>query len=299
MEILDGVTLQTADCLDAMPTLPNGSVGMVLTDLPYGTTYAPWDSVIPLDRLWSEWRRLLRPNGVVVMTASQPFTSVCVMSNLKEFRCEWVWDKTYPTNFPNAKKQPLKIHESVLVFSEELAFYNPLMVEGELNHAQGKGTLRHESELRQGMARTIDDQSGMKYPKSILTFPKHSSSAKWHSSQKPVELFEYLIRTYSKEGELVLDCCAGSGTTGIAAYQANRRSLLIEKDPKAAASITDRFRTPGEVGDRRTDNDFRETVLEADVSAWTKARRQSLREKISDRESSKNLFDVLMGMPDE
>lgn len=239
-ELAPNVQLWTGDCLDVMPQMADGSIGLVLTDLPYGTTYASWDALIPFEPLWKEWKRLLRPNGAVVMTASQPFTSTCVMSNPKWFKCEWIWDKAYPTNFANAKRQPLKIHESVLVFGKGQTTYNPQMTKGVPNHKQGTSKT-NTSELRLIQKRVADDLSGMKYPQSIIKVPRHSSACKWHSTQKPVELFEYLIRTYSVEGDIVLDCCAGSGTTGIAGLRSGRKTYLIEKKPEQANLIRARF----------------------------------------------------------
>jgi site-specific DNA-methyltransferase (adenine-specific) len=246
-EVAPNIQFWAEDCLTAMTRVPSGSVSLVLTDLPYGTTYAPWDSTLPLDVLWAEWKRILKPRGAVVMTTSQPFTSVCVSSNLKWFRCEWVWDKAYPTNFANAKKQPLKVHESVLVFGEGQTTYNPQMTQGKPNHKQGKSKT-NQSELRLISKRVEDDLSGLKYPKSIISVPRHSSYCKWHSTQKPVELFEYLIRTYSNPGEMVLDCCAGSGTTGIAAFRTGRPAIIMENDPEYIEAIRARFRLPEELG---------------------------------------------------
>lgn len=238
------VELWAGDCLLRMKEVPSRTVSLVLTDLPYGTTYAPWDSVLPFDQLWSEWKRFLKPGGAVVMTASQPFTSVCVTSNLPWFRCEWIWDKVYHSNFANAKRQPLKSHESVLVFSEKQPTYNPQMTKGVPNHGQGKST-ENKSSLRLIDKRAPDNLDGMKYPKSIQTFARHSSACKLHKTQKPVELFEYLVRTYSNPGELILDCCAGSGTAGQAAINSGRRVILMENDPESLRTIRERFELAG------------------------------------------------------
>lgn len=239
------------DCLSVMREIPPGSVDMVLADLPYGTTYAPWDSVISLDRLWPALRRVAKPKAAMIFTASQPFTSVFVCSNIKEFRVEWIWDKVNGANFANANKQPMKTHESVLVFASGQPAYNPQKTRGRPNHVQGKNARSRNCETQLIKERVADDLSGLKHPKSIqsdealegvvVTFPKHSSQSKLHSTQKPVDLFEYFIRTYSREGETVLDCAAGSGTAGEAALRCGRRAILIDNDLKCIATMRERF----------------------------------------------------------
>lgn len=228
-----------ADCLNVQPGLPDKSVDCVMTDLPYGTTYAPWDSVLPLEILWREWARLLKPGGAIVLTASQPFTSALVMSNPRWFRCEWIWDKVNAANFANANKQPLKSHESVLVFGERQTTYNPQKVAGAKNHVQGRSTV-NASETRLINGRVADDLSGMKYPKSIQTFPKHSSQCGLHPTQKPVELMRYLVLTYTNPGDVILDPCCGSGTTCVAAKEEGRHYIGIEKEHKYADSAKQR-----------------------------------------------------------
>src|SRR5487761_1077945 len=239
------VEIYEADCLHFMAYAPAASVDLVLTDLPYGTTYAPWDSVIPLDDLWTAWLRVLKPKGAIVLTASQPFTSQLVMSRPKLFRCEWIWDKVNGANFANANRQPLKVHESVLVFGEGQTTYNPQKTQGKPTHVQGKMAKERNCETQRISKRAADDLSGLKFPKSIQTFPKHSSQLRPHSTQKPVELFEYLIRTYSNHGDTVLDCCAGSGTTGEAAMRCGRRALLVDNDPGCIKIINNRMGSIG------------------------------------------------------
>ncbi len=229
------------DCLQRMASMPSESVALVLTDLPYGTTYAPWDSPLPLNELWAAWLRVLRPKGAVILTASQPFTAQLVMSQPKLFRCEWIWDKANGANFANANKQPLKVHESVLVFAYGQPTYNPQKTMGKKNHVQGSRAQARNCETQLISERGADDLSGLKFPKSIQTFPKHSSQLRLHSTQKPVELFEYLIRTYTNEGETVLDCCAGSGTTGEAAVRCGRHAVLIDIDPGCIKIMNDRL----------------------------------------------------------
>lgn len=219
---------------------------MILCDLPYGTTACSWDSVLPFDRLWTEYWRIAKPNAAVVLTASQPFTSALVMSATREFRYSWVWDKISVTGFANAKKQPLRHIEDCLVFYKKPPVFNaqnliPLnklrknsasvggaTVKGE-HLSNGRGSLRTA-----GLERT---QEFTNYPRQRLEIGREKG---FHPTQKPVALFEYLIRTYTNEGDLVLDNCAGSGTTAVAAENASRRWICIERDPDYYAKAVDR-----------------------------------------------------------
>lgn len=221
------------DCLELMAKIPDGTVDMILADLPYGTTSCRWDVIIPFEPLWAEYRRIIKPNGAIVLTASQPFTSALVMSNPDWFRYEWIWDKKNPTMFALANKQPLKYHENILVFYGKQPTYNPIKWQGKKNHGDQSAGQMNWSESRGAIRRVPTDiVSGMKFPRSIIEIEKHSSQCGLHPTQKPVALFEYLIRTYTNEGDLVLDNAAGSGTTAIAAINTKRRYLLIEKDEK-------------------------------------------------------------------
>lgn len=223
--------LYYGDCLDIMPQLNDTVADVIIADLPYGTTYCSWDSIIPLDKLWLQYNRLIKGNGAKVFTSNQPFTTTLIHSNLECFKYEWVWNKEHASNFANSKKQPLKQHENVLVFSKGQPPYYPIKVQGKPNHKQGKSKT-NVSETRLISERVEDDLSGMKYPKSILHFPKHSSQCGLHPTQKPVDLMCYLIRTYSKEGDVVLDNTMGSGTTGVACLQTGRKFIGIENDQK-------------------------------------------------------------------
>lgn len=194
-----------------------------------GTTYCKWDSVIPLDKLWEQYKRLIIGNGALVFTASQPFTTTLIQSNLEWFKYCWVWDKENPSNFANAKKQPLKQHEDIVVFSKGQSPYYPIRTPGKVNHKQGKSK-KNISETRLISERVADDLSGLKYPKTILYFPKHSSQCGLHPTQKPVTLLRYLVETYTRPGEVVLDNVMGSGTCGISALQTGRKFIGIEKD---------------------------------------------------------------------
>ncbi len=213
------------DCLSAMTTLPDASIDMVMCDLPYGTTACKWDAVIPFEPLWAEYKRVTKPGAAIVLTASQPFTSLLVTSNLNAFRYQWVWQKERPSNPQLAKIQPLKMHEDILVFANGKTPYNPQglveIPEAERKvHTPEKNTLGH-------CKRKPYVQTHTGYPKSILTFP---SERGLHPTQKPVALMEYLIRTYTNEGDTVLDNTMGSGTTGVACMNTGRDFIGIERD---------------------------------------------------------------------
>lgn len=233
------VDLRQGDCLEILPTIEAGSVDMVLCDLPYGTTQNNWDSIIPLDRLWAEYWRVVKPNGAVVLTAAQPFTSALVMSCLAYFKYQWVWEKSIATGFLNAKKQPLRAHEDVLVFHRKQPTYNPQMIE----RAERKVSRRVGTKTpNYGKAdkETFYDSTA-RYPRSVQQFASRTDAEKGHPTQKPVALMEYLIRTYTNEGETVLDNTMGSGTCGVAARNTNRNFIGIERDEAYFAIASDRI----------------------------------------------------------
>jgi DNA modification methylase len=225
------IELHLGDCLEIMDSIPDGLIDLVLCDLPYGVTSLRWDVIIPFEPLWAHYRRLLKPRGAVVLTASQPFTSMLVMSNPKWFRYEWIWEKTTGTGFLDAKRKPLKCHESACVFYRKQPTYNPQRWQGEPNHSTGRnaGRDRDRSVYRGGYKLYVSDVSGMKYPRSVIRFGKHSSTERLHKTQKPVALMEYFIRTYTNEGDTVLDNAMGSGTTGLACLNTGRNFIGIEK----------------------------------------------------------------------
>lgn len=229
--IARNATLYHGDCLDVMTRIPSGSIDLILADLPYGTTECKWDAVIPFEPLWKEYRRVSKSNAAIVLTASQPFTSALIASNYDMFKYNWVWDKGNPTNVGNAKRQPMKYHEDIVVFYASQCVYNPIKWRGKPNHSQGK-SLKRISEALGTMGRIADNNNGLKYPKSIISIHKHSSHGGFHPTQKPVALMEYLIKTYTNEGETVLDNTMGSGTTGVAALNTGRRFIGIERDPE-------------------------------------------------------------------
>ena len=226
------------DCLEIMPSIPDKSIDMILCDLPYGTTACKWDTVIPLEPLWSEYKRVIKKNGVIVLTASQPFTSLLVMSNIKMFKYEWIWEKEQGVNFQLCKHQPLKVHEDILVFGGKVSYQPQGLIESNIiksNKFKG-GNLGHLSSEK---LRGEYTQRYGNYPKTVIRLNRDRGL---HPTQKPVALFEYLIKAYTNEGDLVLDNCAGSGTTGVACQNLNRNYILIEKEPKYYDIILKRLR---------------------------------------------------------
>jgi len=219
--------LRLGDCLEILPTIPSGSVDLVLCDLPYGTTQNKWDSVIPLDRLWAEYWRVVKPNGAVVLTAQPPFDKVLGASCIRHMKYEWIWEKPKATGHLNAKKQPMKAHENALVFYRQQCTYNPQKTEGEPYKPNGGASKLDNygsfSAVREG------SEDGSRYPRSVLRF-KHETNPV-HPTQKPVALMEYLIRTYTNPQETVLDNTMGSGTTGVACRNTGRDFIGIERDP--------------------------------------------------------------------
>ena len=222
--------LMQGDCLERMKEIPDGSVDMVLTDPPYGTTACKWDTVIDLEAMWSELKRITKPNGAIVMTANQPFTSRLVMSNPKMYRHQWVWDKATISNPMQARYQPLRQHEDVLVFGVKRPNYNPQKTDMHLE--------RKWRQAKQHTDAAIPASEGAKgvvrgrYPKTIQRFNAAKFEGRTaHPTQKPVALMEYLIKTYTDEGDTVLDFTMGSGTTGVACVNTGRNFIGIELDP--------------------------------------------------------------------
>jgi site-specific DNA-methyltransferase (adenine-specific) len=224
--------LLLGNCLELMPKLPDKCVDMILCDLPYGTTACKWDTVIPFEPLWKEYKRLCR--GAIVLTASQPFTSALVMSNVGMFKYELIWQKTLPVGHLNAKKQPMRSHENILMFGKTNV-YNPQKTEG---HNRKVATTRYNKTAEVDSAYGVERRdtfydSTERYPTSVhLCGNADRSKENYHPTQKPVALFEYLIKTYTNEGMLVLDNCIGSGTTAVACENLNRRWVGMEQEEK-------------------------------------------------------------------
>ena len=211
-----------------MNNIEDKSIDMILCDLPYGTTRNKWDSIIPLDKMWEQYERIIKDNGAIVLTAQTPFDKVLGSSNLKMLKYEWIWDKKLGTGHLNAKKMPMKRHENVLIFYKKLPTYNPQMTDGE-PYDKGFG---YGDSSNYGKQKAVShvNTSGKRYPVSIIEFSNANRRGIVHPTQKPVALFEYLIKTYTNKGETVLDNCFGSGTTGVAAINTNRNFIGIEKE---------------------------------------------------------------------
>lgn len=225
------------DCLEVMKDFSEGSIDMILCDLPYGITKNKWDVIIPFDTLWEQYNRIIKDDGAIVLTSAQPFTSMLVMSNIKMFRYDLVWEKSTPSGFMNAKKMPLRAHDNILVFYKRLPTYNPLKIMTTTPSFK-KGT---QSRLSSNYGKFMPTgefgyKDGSRFPRSIFSVKIESSffdsskdgKRRVHPTQKPVGLFEYLIKTYTNEGDIVLDNCIGSGTTAVAARNTKRNFIGIE-----------------------------------------------------------------------
>lgn len=224
--------LLCGDCLELMKDIPDGSIDMILCDLPYGTTTCKWDTVIPFEPLWEQYNRMLKRNGAAVLFSAQPFTSALVMSNLRNFKYEWVWEKTLPKGHLNAKKMPMRAHENILVFYRKPPVYNPQMTHGhkrKIAHTrytrESNGDSCYGAERRDTQYDSTD-----RYPRDVQVFSNGDQTNKLHPTQKPVELCEYMIRTYTNPGEVVLDNCMGSGSTGVACMNTGRQFIGMELD---------------------------------------------------------------------
>ena len=228
------------DCLKVMRDIKSESIDMILCDLPYGTTQCKWDSIIPFDRLWLQYKRIIKERGVIVLTSAQPFTSALVMSNVDMFKYNWVWNKVRGVGHLNAKKRPMMATEDVCVFYKNFGTYNPQMRE------RKKPRLSKNQPTQEVYGKSQEDFVGeiltQKYPINLITFSKSDQKDfLLHPTQKPVELFEYLIKTYTNEGDLVLDNCIGSGTTAVACINLNRNFIGIELDEDYHKIATDRI----------------------------------------------------------
>jgi len=227
----DYVTIYNGDCLKLMTDIPDGSIDAIITDPPYGTTACKWDSVIPFDLMWEQLNRIIKPNGAIVLTASQPFTSALVMSNIKMFKYEWIWKKTKATGFFDAKKRPLNDYEDVLVFFNKQPVYNPQMTKAEKVYKRGF-VKRKKSDCYGEEKDFKQKETGLRYPKRIIEVGNANTKDIVHPTQNPVALMEYLIKTYTNENETVLDFTMGSGSTGVACKHLNRKFIGIEKEER-------------------------------------------------------------------
>lgn len=221
------ISIKQGDCLELMKEIPDGSIDMILCDLPYGTTRNKWDSVIPLDKLWEQYERIIKDNGCIALFAQTPFDKVLGASNLKLLKYEWIWQKDNGTGFLNAEKMPLKLHENILIFYKKPPVYNPQMRKGFKPYSQksGRGSSNYGEQVK-----VITNNNGDRYPVDVIDFKRDKD--KLHPTQKPVALLEYLIKTYTNEKETVLDNCMGSGSTGIACQNTNRNFIGFELNEK-------------------------------------------------------------------
>jgi site-specific DNA-methyltransferase (adenine-specific) len=238
-DLLNKVT--QGDCLEVMKDIPDKSVDMILCDLPYGTTQCKWDSLIPFDVLWEQYRRVIKDNGAIVLTAAQPFTSALIMSNIKDFKYSWTWNKSRASNHLNARKQPLRVTEDIVVFYKKQCIYNPQLRDLEKKNIRyTEGTYTQTNRTYGKTKETYERNSGREiplekgYPLNLLNITQVGTygNKRQHPTQKPVELFEYLINTYTNECDVILDNCIGSGTTAVAAINTGRQFIGIEREPE-------------------------------------------------------------------
>lgn len=221
--------LRQGDCLEVMKSIPDKSIDAIICDLPYGTTACKWDSVIPFEPLWEQYKRIIKDNGAIVLTAQSPFDKVLGASNLPMLRYEWIWEKEQGSGFANSKKMPLKLHENVLVFYNKLPTYNPQGLIPFINHRKPEKTSGGEALGKNGLNGKPFTQEFTNFPKSIIKFARDKKT-RFHPTQKPVALMEYLVKTYTNQGDTVLDNCMGSGTTGVACKNLGRKFIGIEQD---------------------------------------------------------------------
>ena len=240
LNLEEKINLLHGDCLELMNNIPDKSVDMILCDLPYGVTQCKWDAIIPFDKLWEQYNRIIKNNGAVVLFGNEPFTSLLICSNLKNFKYNWIWQKNNATGFLNAKKQPLNDNETISVFYKKQCTYNPQMTVAEKIYKRGM-VKRSKSDCYGEEKDFVQIETGLRYPKRIQYFNNNHTREQLHPTQKPVELLEYLIKTYTNEDEVVLDNCMGSGSTGVACINTNRRFIGMEIEEKYFEIAKDRM----------------------------------------------------------
>lgn len=227
MKEISDISLKQGDCLELMKDIPDGTIDMILCDLPYGTTRNKWDSTIPFEQLWEQYNRIIKENGAILLFAQPPFDKVLGCSNIKMLKYEWIWEKDNATGFLNANKMPLKKCENILVFYKKTPTYNPQKTAGKpYKCKRGSGSSSWNYNEKQGGH--ITENNGDRFPTNIIKFNRDKT--KLHPTQKPVLLLEYLVKTYTNEGDTVLDNCMGSGSTGVACVNAERNFIGIELD---------------------------------------------------------------------
>lgn len=247
--------IKNGDCIEIMKNIPDKSVDMILCDLPYGTSACKWDVIIPFDLLWKQYDRIIKDNGAIVLFGNEPFSSKLRLSNIDMYKYDWKWEKPSGANFLNFKYQPAKVHEDIMVFGKMAVsyskkgnlFYNPQMEVGK-PYQQKSGKQKNEygnSTVRTPIKQVITDNDGVRYPRSIQKFSLDKE--KLHPTQKPIALLEYLIKTYTNEGEIVLDNCMGSGSTGVACLRTNRKFIGIELDSNYYNIAKERLKKESEI----------------------------------------------------
>lgn len=231
MKTKEKISLQQGDCLELMKEVEDKSVDLILCDLPYGTTHFKWDSIIPFDKLWEQYERVIKDNGAIVLFGAEPFSTKLRMSNMKLYRYDWIWEKSRSTLFLMAHKRPLNKHELISVFYKHLPKYNPQMSKGEPYKIKG-GKARKGSGFQSGNLKYLDMvNDGVRFPTTILNFPNQNNK-RFHPTEKPLNILEYLIKTYTDESDVVLDNCMGSGSTGVACVNTNRQFIGMELNQK-------------------------------------------------------------------
>ena len=228
------IQLIKGDCLEVMKSIPDGSIDAIICDLPYGTTACKWDSVLPFEKLWEQYERIIKPNGAIILFGSQPFTSALIMSNPKMFKYEWIWEKSKASNFLQASYMPLKAHENIVVFGKGKTKYNAQKTQGKAFNKGKDKRIGKATEVYHSIPNIngfeIVNETGLRNPRTVQYFTTAESEGKYHPTQKPLELLEYLVKTYTNEGDTVLDNTMGSGTTGVACVNTNRKFIGIEMD---------------------------------------------------------------------
>lgn len=238
--VVNNNTFYHGDCIEIMGNIKSGSIDMILCDLPYGTTQCSWDIIIPFNLLWEQYERIIKDNGAIVLFGAEPFSSHLRLSNLKLFKYDWIWDKIKGTGFLNAKKQPMRNHETISVFYKKQCTYNPQKTYGHVKKKSFRA--RHlQTDVYGDMNNDYTYESTERYPRSIQEFSTDTQNSSLHPTQKPVALLSYLVRTYTNEGETVLDNCMGSGSTGVACVLTGRNFIGIEKDLNHYSTAVDRI----------------------------------------------------------
>lgn len=246
--IIQKNSLYNSDCFEILPFIEYQSIDFILADLPYGTTMCKWDSVLDLDSLWLHYKRVIKPNGIIALFAATPFDKVLGSSNLEWLKYEWIWEKSQATGFLNAKKSPMKAHENILIFYNKPPAYNPQKTTGHkpMHSYTKRPEVQNKTELYGDVKQIVSGGGDTdRYPRSVLRFASDKQKTKLdgtiHPTQKPLALCEYLIKTYTNEGDLILDNVAGSGTTGLAAENLNRNYILIEREERYCEIIQKRL----------------------------------------------------------